>query len=116
MAHIVLVDDDAAVLQTIADALIAGGHSVATAGTLGEALAALGRQPADLIISDSVFVGNGDTMAGIARQRGLPIILISGHPDRIRRQSGGPLPFLAKPFAIAHLLQLVVGVLGGRQP
>ena len=113
MAYIVLVDDDAAVLQTLENGLVLAGHSVAAAGTLGDGLAALAAGQTDLIISDSVFAGNGGTMADIARQRGLPIILISGHPQRIASLSGGNLPFLAKPFSISLLLQLIDAVLGG---
>jgi hypothetical protein len=33
--------------------------------------------------------------------------MMSGEPDRIARLSGGPLPFLPKPFRAAALLQLI---------
>jgi FixJ family two-component response regulator len=37
----------------------------------------------------------------------LPIIMMSGEPDRIARLAGGPLPFLQKPFRATALVRLV---------
>jgi FixJ family two-component response regulator len=43
---------------------------------------------------------------------GVPVILMSGEPDRIAALSSGPHPFLAKPFRAAALLDLIAKLLG----
>jgi DNA-binding response OmpR family regulator len=66
----------------------------------------------DLIVADSVLRGgNGDDVAKAATKRQLPVIMMSGEPDRISRLSGGPLPFLAKPFRASALVLLVTQIL-----
>ena len=55
--------------------------------------------------------GNGDDIAKAAGQRKLPVIMISGEPERIARLRGGPVPFIEKPFRAAELIQLVARLL-----
>jgi DNA-binding response OmpR family regulator len=73
----------------------------------------LSKGDVDLIVADSVLRGgNGDDIAKAAAQRHIPIIMMSGEPERIARLSGGPLPFLQKPFRSAALVSLVAQLLG----
>jgi DNA-binding NtrC family response regulator len=58
--------------------------------------------------------GNGDDIANAATRRNLPVIMMSGEPDRILRLRNGPYPFLEKPFRAASLVQLVAQVLRQR--
>ena len=106
--HILLVEDDPDLLSLLTEVLEDEGYRVSAASRRQEARAALRKGNIDLLIADSVLRGgNGDDVAKAAGRRGLPIIMMSGEPDRIARLSGGPLPFLPKPFRAAALLQLV---------
>ena len=65
-----------------------------------------------LIVADSILRGgNGEDLAKAATRQGIPVILMSGEPERIGALSGGPLPFLAKPFHAATLVRMVARLL-----
>ena len=106
--HILLVEDDPDLLSLLVEILEDEGYRVSGAAQRQQARAALRKGDVDLLIADSVLRGgNGDDVAKAAARRGMPIIMMSGEPDRIARLSGGPLPFLQKPFRAAQLLRLV---------
>jgi DNA-binding response OmpR family regulator len=106
--HILLVEDDPDLLSLLTEVLEDEGYRVSAASRRQQARSALRKGNIDLLIADSVLRGgNGDDVAKAAGRRGLPIIMMSGEPDRIARLSGGPLPFLPKPFRAAALLQLI---------
>ena len=106
--HILLVEDDPDLLLLLTEVLEDEGYRVSGASRRQQARAALRKGDVDLLIADSVLRGgNGDDVAKAASRRGLPIIMMSGEPERIARLSGGPLPFLPKPFRAAVLLRLV---------
>ena len=106
--HILLVEDDPDLLSLLTEVLEDEGYRVSGASRRQQARAALRKGDVDLLIADSVLRGgNGDDVAKAAGQRGLPIIMMSGDPERIARLSGGPLPFLPKPFRAAALLRLI---------
>ena len=106
--HILLVEDDPDLLSLLTEVLEDEGYRVSGASRRQQARAALRKGDIDLLIADSVLRGgNGDDVAKAASRRGLPIIMMSGEPERIARLSGGPLPFLPKPFRAAALLRLV---------
>jgi DNA-binding response OmpR family regulator len=113
-AHILLVEDDPDLLNVLVEVLEQHGYRVSTATRRTRARALLRKGSIDLIVADSVLRGgNGDDVAKTAGQQNLPVIMMSGEPDRIARLSGGPLQFLAKPFRASVLVQLVVQVLDG---
>jgi signal transduction histidine kinase/CheY-like chemotaxis protein len=118
---VVLVDDDAAILNGMAEIFDAWGIDLVPARDAEEALvwlAAIGRTP-DLILSDYRLTGTRDGIDAIARMRrhfgrAVPAIVISGDtaPDTLQRVEAAGHPFLAKPLRparlrvlIAHLLQ-----------
>jgi len=106
--HILLVEDDPDLLSLLTEVLEDEGYRVSGASRRQQARAALRKGDVDLLIADSVLRGgNGDDVAKAASRRGLPIIMMSGEPERIARLSGGPLPFLPKPFRAAALQRLV---------
>jgi DNA-binding response OmpR family regulator len=106
--HILLVEDDPDLLSLLTEVLEDEGYWVSGASRRQQARAALRKGDVDLLIADSVLRGgNGDDVAKAAGRRGLPIIMMSGEPERIARLSGGPWPFLAKPFRAAALVRLV---------
>jgi two-component system, OmpR family, response regulator len=111
--HILLVEDDLDLLSMLTEVLEQEGYRVSAASGRSEAHALLRQGDVDLIVTDSALRGgNGDDVAKSATQRQLPVIMMSGEPERIARLSGGPLPFLEKPFRAATLVQLVARMLG----
>ena len=58
----------------------------------------------DLVIADvKLRAGNGNELAKLAQTLDLRILLISGDPAAIERNTSGPVPFLEKPFRLALL-------------
>jgi DNA-binding NtrC family response regulator len=111
-SHILLIEDDEDLSVVLVQVLEDAGHRVSTVARRIEARALLHKGDVDLIVADSVLRGgNGDDVARAAVQRGVPVIMISGEPERIARLKEGPLPFLAKPFRAAALLQLIARLL-----
>ena len=112
--HILLVEDDVDLLNVLTQVLEQQGYRVSTATRRTQARTLLRKGDVDLIVADSVLRGgNGDDVAKAATQRQVPVIMMSGEPERIARLSGGALPFLAKPFRASALVQLVAQILAG---
>jgi DNA-binding NtrC family response regulator len=119
---ILVVDDDNPVRAMLARLLRTQGYSVLQAADADQARTTLGREHADLVISDIVMPGE----SGIELRRGiadawpeLPVILISGY------STDGPAEFAArtantafvqKPFAAEPFLALVRQTLAGAFP
>ena len=111
--HILLVEDDPELLMVLSQVLEAEGYRVTTAPRRRQALAVMRKGGVDLIVADSVLRGgNGNDIANRAAAGGVPVILMSGAPERIERLGEGPHPFLAKPFRSADLLGLIEKLLG----
>ncbi|MGE5269279.1 MAG: response regulator [Thiohalocapsa sp.] len=110
--HILLVEDDLDLVDILVQVLEEAGYRVSAASRRVEARAILRRRRIHLIVADSVLRGgNGDDVAKAAGGKGLPVIMMSGEPDRIAQLTGGPTPFLQKPFRAADLLRLVAELL-----
>jgi two-component system OmpR family response regulator len=110
--HILLVEDDADLAPILVQVLEEAGYRVSAATRRTEARALLRKGGIDLIVTDSALRGgNGDDLAKAARRRKLPVIMISGEPERMERLSTGSAPFLLKPFRAADLLRLVAQLL-----
>ena len=113
--HILLVEDDLDLLGVLTEVLQQQGYRVSAASRRSQARAVLRKEDVDLIVADSALRGgNGDDVAKTAVRRKVPVVMMSGEPDRILRLSGGPYPFLEKPFRAAVLVQLVAQILGAR--
>jgi DNA-binding response OmpR family regulator len=119
--HILLVDDDEELRQTLAEQLKHAGYQVTEAGNgdLGQFSALLA--DFDLILSDvrMPFV-DGIAMSKFIQERShTPVILMTGHlDDNIRKRAAeiraGAL--LTKPFRIKDLLEAVAAVLQKSKP
>ncbi len=110
--HILLVEDDPDLVSILVQVLEEAGYRVSAATRRTDARAVLRQGDIDLIVADSVLRGgNGDDIAKAAGRRKLPVIMISGEPDRIARLADGPAPFLQKPFRAAALIELVAKLL-----
>lgn len=109
---VLVVDDDRTIRKLLAQALSKEGAEVLLAGDgeEGLALAIAQDRPLDLLVTDLVMPRlNGRDLADalLQRQPDLPILFVSGYPERIL-DSAGELgqrqAFLAKPFGIQKFL------------
>lgn len=122
MVRILLVDDDAAVLETLRTGLLAAGHEVVGVADGMQAIAAVRDAGFDLVITD-IVMPNADGIETILKLRrlqpDLPLIAMSGGG---RAGTGdylaiaakfGAAATLAKPFSPRQLAKVVAGVLAG---
>jgi DNA-binding response OmpR family regulator len=112
---VLVVEDDAAIRQLLADALLADGCRVSVAVDGYDALDLLDEDPTwhpDVIVLDlSLPRVDGASFAQFyARMRGphAPVLLVTGAPDAAERMvelhAGG---YLQKPFDVEELCRLV---------
>jgi len=107
--HLVLVDDEPAILDVLAAACQADGHTVVTFSSSSDALRYLGANPADLLITDIVMPPpDGFRMVSAARkiQPDLAAILVTGYSSRYSLEdvlACGASDLLFKPFRLQEL-------------
>jgi DNA-binding response OmpR family regulator len=116
-AHILLVEDDAAIAENAADALKCEGYDVDLTSTRRHAGAAADMARYDLIILD-LGLPDGDGLELLRRWRGgdraVPVIAVTargGIEDRIRGLDAGADDYIAKPFEMRELSARVRAVL-----
>ena len=120
--NILIVDDDAAVRDSIGAVLKDEGFRVRYAGDGAEALARAGEERPDLVLLD-VWLPGMDGIQVLEKLRGghedLPVIVISGHGNietAVRATKLGAVGFIEKPFTIEGLLEAVSGALDRARP
>jgi signal transduction histidine kinase/CheY-like chemotaxis protein len=118
--HILVVEDDNFVRESIVLSLEAFGHAVTQAADGEAALRELQRKRPDLIITDYLMPGiTGAELMVRARQvfPGIPIIIATGYADMhaIDHVLGEDL-LLRKPFQLAELALSVERALGRAEP
>jgi DNA-binding NtrC family response regulator len=118
--RILIVDDEPSVRDVMAMVLLDAGYSVQTAADGHIALKIIDDASPDLIITDVMMPRlDGWALLDHAHQRNptLPVILMSAG-DWIRGRRTMPIPdhvvFLAKPFAVEDLLELVMRLSGSQ--
>jgi len=112
MPHdILVIDDDPAILATVADILKDEGYVVRTAANGMEGLAAIEqRRPALVLLDMRMPVLDGWGFVRALRERGLelPLVVMTAAQDARRwAQEVGAPGFLAKPFDLVELLAVV---------
>ncbi|WP_323990771.1 response regulator [Nguyenibacter sp. L1] len=113
--HVLLVEDESAIAELIRTALDAAGLRVTACPgvqTAGRALGQAGKDRIDLAILDLTLPdGPPDPLARRLDDAGIPVIAISGDPDRL---TAFPVAYrLEKPFRIRALMELVTTALPG---
>ena len=111
-SHILLVDDDRAILEGVADLLSLHGYDVMTAASAKSALKVMQQQVPDLVISDIMMPGmDGYAFYEAVRDNPawtpIPFIFLTarGQPTDVRRgQSLGADAYVTKPFDPEDLL------------
>lgn len=130
MAHILLIDDDDLLRDTLQQMLELDGHRVTLACDGNEGMAQYGKAGAspgfDLVITDILMPGqDGTELIVKLRQQGatLPIIAISGGRRMLSprfsletAQLVGATSHLAKPFSRAVLQSEITKALSDRRP
>lgn len=117
MATILVIDDEPVVVELLADLLADVGHTVVSAANGADGLRRASEVRPDLIISDVMMPGlDGHAVArALAADpllRNTPLVLMSAGPARPDALEPSVVAFLAKPFHIDHLLDLLDRLLG----
>jgi two-component system catabolic regulation response regulator CreB len=114
-AHILVVEDEPAIAESVAYALRRDGFTVGIAGNLAEAEAQ--RDQADLVVLDLMLPdGSGFDFIGTLRamRPGKPVIVLSsrdGEADRVAALETGADDYVTKPFSPREIVARVRAVL-----
>ena len=115
MPHILIVEDEPAIAESLAYALKRDGFSVITASTVGAATGEI--EGADLMLLDLMLPdGSGFELIGRARraQRSPAVIVLSsrdGEADRVAALETGADDYVTKPFSPREIVARVRAVL-----
>jgi DNA-binding NtrC family response regulator len=117
LAHLLIVDDDASTLASLARAFRLAGHEATVCDNAARALDLLKTQSVDMMLSDVVMPGK-DGLSLLEDLRGLglmlPVVMISGQANiemAVRATRLGAADFLEKPLSTDKLLLTVDNVL-----
>ncbi len=117
MAHLLIVDDDANTLASLARAFRLAGHEATVCDNAARALDLVKSQAFDMMLSDVVMPGkDGLALLEDMRNQGiaLPVVMISGQANiemAVRATRLGAVDFLEKPLSTDKLLLTVENVL-----
>jgi two-component system nitrogen regulation response regulator NtrX len=117
MAHLLIVDDDANTLASLARAFRLAGHEATVCDSAARAIDLVKSQPFDLIFSDVVMPAkDGLALLEDFKSLGLatPVVMISGQANvemAVRATRLGAVDFLEKPLSTDKLLLTVENVL-----
>src|SRR5690242_14749488 len=117
MANLLIVDDDANTLASLARAFRLAGHEATVCDNAARALELLKSQPFDMMMSDVVMPGkDGLALLEDARNEGIAVrvVMISGPANiemAVRATRLGAADFLEKPLSTDKLLLTVDNVL-----
>jgi len=116
-ANLLIVDDEANTLASLARAFRLAGHEATVCDNAGKALELAKAQPFDLIISDVVMPGkDGLSLLEDLKTEGVmaPVVMMSGQAHiemAVRATKLGALDFLEKPISTEKLLLTVENAL-----
>ena len=113
---ILLVEDETAITEPLAEALEREGFSARVAGTAAEALRMAGSRQPDLVLLDiGLPDGSGLDVCRTLRERGdVPVIMLTAHGSEADRVAGlelGADDYVVKPFSAREVTARVRAVL-----
>ncbi len=119
--HILLIEDEAAIADTVVYALEREGYSVKWCALGRDGLAAFAEQQPDLLILDVGLPDQSgfDVCRSVRQQSQLPIIFLTARADEIDRVVGfelGADDYVPKPFSPRELVARVRAILRRGQP
>lgn len=114
---ILLIDDHAAIRETLTEVLTDCGHSVVCAENQAKALAQLAQRPFDLVLTD-LMLPDGSGMEILAESKKLypatPVVLVTGHgsiENAVEATRLGAYEYLTKPVDLNKLRVIVKNAL-----
>lgn len=120
--HVLVIDDDEAVLSGMSQLLQYWGCEVDTASTIEQALVLAQRRAPEVLISDYRLRSQRTGAQAVVEVRSLlgaavPAILITGDtaPERLREALSAGISLLHKPLAPSALYEALLAVLGERK-
>jgi DNA-binding response OmpR family regulator len=120
--NILLVDDEARLMQTMAQALSGAGFSTFVAPTAEEAFFVLHKERIDAVVLDlSLPRRSGLELLAQLRSEGsrVPVIMLTSHnetEDRVRGLEAGADDYLGKPFSLVELIARIRALLRRSAP
>jgi len=108
--HILVVDDDGDVRDTIIAMLVENGFlaTAASGGVDMRDILAADAASIDAIVLDSLMPGESSAALALhAKATSIPVVMISGSPDRMKFAEDNGLQLLLKPFHVVELIQAV---------
>ncbi len=123
MNHVLIVDDEAEIRQSLESILKEEGYIVTSTGTAGEALALINDAAYDVVLLDIWLPDRDglDTLAEIRRMdaANVPeVVIISGHGTieaAVRATKLGAYDFLEKPLSLARTLIVLKNAMQSRR-
>ena len=108
--HALVVDREEAICQFVRSVLEDIGVDVTCAADAAAARALLRRRRRFHLAFIAVILPDdaGEAVAAELAARDVPVVLISGHPEGIRRGPASGFPFLRKPCRAKDLLRLTL--------
>lgn len=108
--RILVVEDDPLVSEVVVDALD-GLYDTQRAETSAAAIECLRAGGIAAMLLDCTLPGGLDPqLVPLADDSGVPVILMSGHPDMMERVPGAKRHCIQKPFSLAALLATLESV------
>lgn len=110
VCKVLVVEDDRYIQELLGDVFAHEGYRFLCVGTVEAFRRALAEEEAlDVVIVDMVIPGDSDglVLAREAADRGIGVILVTGHHDHFETVQKSGHFYVLKPFRIASLLRLV---------
>jgi two-component system, OmpR family, response regulator len=121
-ARLLVVDDEATILELLSGSLRLAGFEVVTAASGAGAVRAAASSRPDLVLLD-VMMPDGDGFEALRRIRSggceVPVIFLTARdevPDRVRGFAMGADDYITKPFSLEELLGRIRAVLKRTRP
>jgi len=121
-ARLLVVDDEATILELLSGSLRLAGFEVMTASSGAEAVRAAASSRPDLVLLD-VMMPDGDGFEALRRIRSggaeVPVIFLTARdevPDRVTGFAEGADDYVTKPFSLDELLGRIRAVLKRTRP
>ena len=120
--RILLIEDDAAIVDALSALLKSEGHEVTTASRQDDAVALLAAQSFDLALLDvTLRQGTGFGVCAAAREMAptMPVIFLTASDDEFSTVAGldmGAVDYIAKPFRARELLARIHAAVRRAQP
>ena len=121
-ARLLVVDDEATILELLSGSLRLAGFEVVTAASGGEAVQTTASSRPDLVLLD-VMMPDGDGFEVLRRIRSggseVPVIFLTARdevPDRVKGFEEGGDDYVTKPFSLDELIGRIRAVLKRTRP